>query len=94
MYSRVNSLEQPSLAQFSGEEPTWPKVYINGPKNVPAIWLDLVLNVKVWAHCQKIKYIKNQSDQNMLITKVSPPFVYFNKKKPKDQADFDIEKWL
>ena len=45
----MTSLEQLSIAEFSGEYAR-PKVYENGHKNVPAIWLDLVLNVKIWAH--------------------------------------------
>ena len=42
---RVTSLEQLSLAEFSGEKAR-PKVYENGLKNVLAIWLDLELKVK------------------------------------------------
>ena len=42
---RVTSLEQLSLAEFSGES-TRPKVYENGHKKVLGIWLDLVLKVK------------------------------------------------
>ena len=44
-YSRVTSIEQLSLAEFSGEY-TRPNVYENGHKNVQGIWLDLVLKVK------------------------------------------------
>ena len=46
---RVTSLEQLSVAEFSGEY-TSSKVYENGHKNVLAIWLDLLSNVKIWAH--------------------------------------------
>ena len=46
---RVTSLEQLSIAEFSGEKAR-PKVHENGHKNVLAIWLDLVSNVKIWAH--------------------------------------------
>ena len=46
---RVTSLEQLSVAEFIGEQAR-PKVYENGLKNVLAIWLDLVSNVKIWAH--------------------------------------------
>ena len=35
-YFRVTSLEQLSLAEFSGES-AWPKVYENGLKNFPGI---------------------------------------------------------
>ena len=38
---RVTSLEQFSLAEFSGEEER-PKVYQNDHKNVPGIWFNLV----------------------------------------------------
>ena len=38
IYNRVTSLEQLSLAEFSGDE--------NDHKNVVGIWLDLVSNVK------------------------------------------------
>ena len=48
-YSRVTSLEQLSIAEFSGEKAR-PKVCENGQKNVLVIWLDLVLNVQIWAH--------------------------------------------
>ena len=39
---------------------------------------------------RKIKYIKNQSCQNMLIIKVNCPFLYSSMKKKncKDSADF------
>ena len=46
---RVTSLEQLSVAEFSGEKAR-PKVYENCQKNVPMIWLDLVSIVKIWAH--------------------------------------------
>ena len=42
---RVTSLEQLSLAEFSGEE-TRTKVYENGLKKVLGNWFDLVLKVK------------------------------------------------
>ena len=45
MYIRVTSLEQLSLAEFSGEL-TRTKVYENGHKKVLGIWFDLVLKVK------------------------------------------------
>ena len=41
----MTSLEQLSVAEFSGEY-TKPKVYENGHKKVLGIWLDLVLKVK------------------------------------------------
>ena len=41
----MTSLEQLSLAEFSGEQ-TRPKVYENGHKKLLGIWLDLVLKVK------------------------------------------------
>ena len=41
----MTSLEQLSVAEFSGEQ-TRPKVYENGHKKVLGIWLDLVLRVK------------------------------------------------
>ena len=43
---RVTSLEQLSVAEFSGEKVT-PKVHDNGHKNVLAIWFDLVSNIKI-----------------------------------------------
>ena len=46
---RVTSLEQLSVAEFSGEEAT-PEFYENRHKNVLAFWLDLVLNNKIWAN--------------------------------------------
>ena len=46
MYFRVTSLEQLSVAEFSGEQARL-KVYKNGHKNVLAIWLDLVSNIKI-----------------------------------------------
>ena len=49
MYNRVTSLEKLSLTEFSSGS-VRPKVYENGRKNVLAIWLDLVSNVKIWAH--------------------------------------------
>ena len=45
----MTSLEQLSVAKFSGEK-VRPKVYENSHKNVLAIRLDLVSNVKIWAH--------------------------------------------
>jgi hypothetical protein len=45
MHIRVTSLEQLSLAEFSGEYAR-SKVYENDHKNVLGIWLDLVWNVK------------------------------------------------
>ena len=47
----MTSLEQLSVAEFSGEYAR-PKVYENGLKNVLAIWLDLEF---------KVKNVKNQS---------------------------------
>ena len=45
MCSRVTSLEQLSLAEFRGDL-VGPKVYENGHKNVPGIWIDLEWKVK------------------------------------------------
>ena len=45
LLGRVTSLEQMSVAEFSGVQ-TWLKVYENGHKKVLGIWLDLVLKVK------------------------------------------------
>jgi hypothetical protein len=42
----VTSLEQLSLAEFSGEKAR-PKVYENGHKNVPGIWFNSVTKVKI-----------------------------------------------
>ena len=44
---RVTSLEQLSVAEFNCEQAR-PKVYRNGHKNILAIWLDLVLDIKIW----------------------------------------------
>ena len=71
----MTSLEQLSIAEFSGEQARL-KVYKNGHRNVLAIWLDLVSNIKIWAQFLKIKYIKNQSYQNMSIIKVVLLFLY------------------
>ena len=60
----MTSLEQLNVAEFSGEEAR-PKVYENSHRNVLAIWLDFVLNVKIWAHFHKIKFIKDQNNQNI-----------------------------
>ena len=49
MYFRVTSLEQLSVAEFSGELARL-KVYEKGHKNVLAIWLDLVSTIKIWVH--------------------------------------------
>ena len=49
MTTRVTSLEQLSLAEFT-RETARPKVYENNHKNTLAFWFDLVLNVKIWAH--------------------------------------------
>ena len=49
LYTRVTSLEELSVAEFSGDQAK-PKVYENGNTNVLAIWLGLVSNVKIWAH--------------------------------------------
>ena len=46
-----------------------------------AMWLDLVSIIKISAHFQKIKYIKNQSYQNMVMIKVNCPFLYSSMKK-------------
>ena len=48
-FIRVTSLEQLSVAEVSGDLAR-PKVYENGHKNVLVIWLDLVSNIKIWAH--------------------------------------------
>ena len=45
MCSRVTSLEQLCLAEFRGDL-VGPKVYENGHKNVPGIWIDLEWKVK------------------------------------------------
>ena len=45
MLNRVTSLEQLSVAEFSGEQAS-PKVYENGHKNVLGIWIDLEQKVK------------------------------------------------
>ena len=45
MYVRVTSLEQLSLAEFSGELAR-PNVYENSNKNVLGIWIDLKWKVK------------------------------------------------
>ena len=45
----MTSLEQLSVAEFSGEEAR-PKVYENSHKNDLAIWLDLFSNVKILVH--------------------------------------------
>jgi hypothetical protein len=91
----VTSLEQLSIAEFSGEQARL-KVYKNGHRNVLAIWLDLVSNIKIWAQFLKIKYIKNQSYQNMSIIKVVLLFLYSSMKFffRKIQLIFDIGKWL
>ena len=62
-------------------------VYENGHKNVLAIWLELVSNVKIWAHSQKIKQFKNQSYQNMYVINKSMSSI-FVEKNPKDSAGF------
>ena len=79
MYDSMPLLEQLSIAEFSGEQAR-PKVYKHGHKNVLAIWLDLVLNIKIWVQFYKIKYIKNQSYQNMSIIKVVLLFLYSSMK--------------
>ena len=47
--SRVTSLKQLSLAEFSGEK-TRPNVYENGHNYDFGVYFDLVLKVKIWAH--------------------------------------------
>ena len=93
VYSRVTSLQQVSVAEFSGEQARL-KVYKNGHKNVLAIQLDLVSNIKIWAQFQKIKYIKNQSYRNISIIKVGLLFLYSSMKIffRKIRLIFDIEK--
>ena len=49
MSIRVTSIEQLSVAEFSGEK-TRLKVYENGDNNVLAIWFDLVSKVRIWAN--------------------------------------------
>ena len=66
-FFRVTSLEKLSVAEFSGEKAR-PKIYENGHKNVLAIWLDLILNAKILAPFRKVKYIRIQSYQNMVLT--------------------------
>ena len=92
---RVTSLEQLSVAEFSGESAR-PMVYEKCHKNVLPIWLDLVSNIKNWAHFEEIKYIKNQSYQNMSTIKVVLLFLYSSMKIffRKIRLIFDIEKWL
>ena len=46
---RVTSLEQLSLAEFSGEYAR-PKVCEIGHKNVLGIWINLVPKVIIWTH--------------------------------------------
>ena len=62
----MTSLEQLSLAEFSGEY-TRPKVYENGRKYVLDIWLDLVLKVK-YSEILIFKAIF------LLMSKISPIF--------------------
>ena len=70
--SRVNSLEQLSLVVNKQRS----KVYKNIYKKVLAIWLDLVLNLKIGPYLYKIEYIKSQSFQSVLVIKVSLFFLY------------------
>ena len=66
-------------------------VYEKDHKNVLLTWLDLVSNVKIWAHSMKITYIKNRIYQNILIrNKINLPFLYSLMKFRKESA----EKWL
>ena len=90
----MTSREQLSVAEFSGEQAR-PKVYKNVHENVLAIWLDLVLNIKIFVQFYIIKYNKNQSYQNMSIIKVVL-FLYSSMKvvSRKIRLIFDIEKWL
>ena len=60
----MTSLEQLGVAEFKGEYART-KVYGNGHKEFIVIQLDSVSIVKIWAHFYEIKYIKNQSFQNI-----------------------------
>ena len=72
-----------------------PKVYENSHKNVLMILLNLVVNIKIWTHFLKIKWIKNESYQNILKTKIYLPFLYSQMIFfCKDLADFWRRKWL
>ena len=55
---RVTSLEQLSLAEFSGEL-VRPKVYENNHKSVLGIWMDLEWKVK-YSTVLFLFYVKNQ----------------------------------
>ena len=63
---RLTSLEQLGVAEFSGEQAR-SKVYESSHRNVLSIWLDMVLNIKICVYIQKIKGMKNETCQNMLI---------------------------
>ena len=60
------------------------------------IWFDLVSKVKILAHFQKMKYIKNQRYQNMSIIKVVFPFyiLQWKKKIRKIQLMFEIKTFI
>ena len=51
----MTSLEQLSLAEFSGEYDAMSKVYEDDHKNILGIWLDLVLTVKYSIFQKKIQ---------------------------------------
>ena len=55
-YIRVTSLEQLSLAEFSVEYAR-PKVYENGHKNVPRIWMDWDSNFNIWKKSEFLELI-------------------------------------
>ena len=63
------SLEQLSLAEFSGEYDAVSKVYEDDHKNILGIWLDLVLIVK-YSIFQKKNSVKNMKigEQLLLMT--------------------------
>ena len=54
----MTSLEQLSLAEFSGEYDAMSKVYEDDHKNILGIWLDLVLIVK-YSKFLSFFYLKN-----------------------------------
>ena len=87
----MTSLEQLSLAEFSGEL-TRPKVYQNGHKMFPGFgWIETrrskfgpIFSDKVHQRLQLSKYVNNKS--------CSPIFIFFNEKKVrKFRLIFDIE---
>ena len=63
---RVTSLEQLSVAEFSGEYAN-PKVYENGHKNVLAIWFHLVQLNKYETASNFIQLTRNLTSDCLLI---------------------------